>query len=174
MKIFSSFYPGLYSRSRTRGFYAPGIKITDDQIRIWNPGELPKEITTENIFTEHLSIQCNPLLANIFFKCGMIEAWGRGYQKILHFCKLDKSKAPELDLSLGGVCVRCFASDFYKSLGKGIEQCEEEPENHKTTTTSFELEESDVLSVEIIKLIKENPFITYDTLSSEHKNHDQQ
>jgi len=60
----------------------------------------------------------------------MIEAWGRGYQKILHFCELDKANAPVIDLSLGGVCARCYASDFYKKLEKGINP-EEEQETGK-------------------------------------------
>lgn len=140
------------------------IRITDDQIRIWNPGQLPKEITPENILTEHLSIQCNPLLANVFFKCGMIEAWGRGYQKILHFCELDKANAPVIDLSLGGVCARCYASDFYKKLEKGINP-EEEQETGKPKASPTRPEKKDKTTQMIIDLIKDNPLITYDEIA---------
>ncbi len=143
------------------------IRITDDQIRIWNPGQLPKEITPENILTEHLSIQCNPLLANVFFKCGMIEAWGRGYQKILHFCELDKANAPVIDLSLGGVCARCYASDFYQKLEKGInpEEQEEEEEDTKPGASRTMSEKIDRTTQMIVDLIKDNPEITYDELT---------
>lgn len=150
-----------------RDYFSPQpvtIRITDDQIRIWNPGELPKEITPENILTEHLSIQCNPILANVFFKCGMIEAWGRGYQKILHFCSLDKAEAPVMDLSLGGVCVRCFASDFYKKLEKEIYPTKEQKEVIDTGKPSLKTEKTTQM---IIDLIRNNPRITYDEIARE-------
>jgi ATP-dependent DNA helicase RecG len=61
------------------------IRIYKDKIRLWNDGGLPKEVPLENLFKEHISKPCNPNLANVFFKCGMIESWGRGFEKN---CKL--------------------------------------------------------------------------------------
>ena len=87
------------------------IRIYKDKIRLWNDGGLPKEVPLENLFKEHISKPCNPNLANVFFKCGMIESWGRGFEKISNYCAEEKAKLPEIDLSLGGVTARCFASD---------------------------------------------------------------
>ena len=49
-------------------------------------------------------------------KCGMIESWGRGFEKIANYCAEESANLPEIDLSLGGVTARCFASDFYLGL----------------------------------------------------------
>jgi len=40
------------------------------------------------LFMKHSSKPYNPKLANIFFKSGMIEAWGRGFEKIREACAL--------------------------------------------------------------------------------------
>ena len=139
------------------------IRITDSEIRIWNPGQLPKEVTPENIYKEHLSIPCNPLLANIFFKCGMIEAWGRGFQKILYFCNLDKKNPPVIDPSLlGGVCIRCYASDSCDNPENQTGSEQSQPKDKEAPITS---EKKETLDEEIIGLIKENPTITFDELT---------
>ncbi|WP_443738828.1 ATP-binding protein [Treponema sp.] len=94
------------------------IRIYKDKIRLWNDGALPKEVPLENLYKEHISKPHNPNLANVFFKCGMIESWGRGFEKIESYCKEEKAKIPEIDLSLGGVTARCFASESYLKLMK--------------------------------------------------------
>ena len=92
------------------------IRVYKNKIRLWNDGSLPKEITINNLYKEHISKPCNPNLANVFFKCGMIESWGRGFEKIANYCKEENAKIPEIDLSLGGITARCYASDYYIEL----------------------------------------------------------
>ena len=94
------------------------IRIFEDKLYIWNPGRLPSAITIDNIYEEHISKPCNPNLANVFFKCGLIESWGRGYKKIKSFCELENAKLPEIDLGMGGITVKCFASEAYDALCK--------------------------------------------------------
>ncbi len=58
------------------------ISVYEDKIYIWNDGEMPSELdSTEKLFEKHSSKPYNPKLANVFFKSGMIEAWGRGLTK---------------------------------------------------------------------------------------------
>ncbi len=92
------------------------IRIYKDKLRLWNDGSLPKEVPVESLFKEHISKPRNPNLANVFFKCGMIESWGRGFEKIAAYCKEETAKIPEIDLSFGGVTARCFASEKYIKL----------------------------------------------------------
>jgi ATP-dependent DNA helicase RecG len=67
-----------YSRSN-----APiQIKIYDDKVIIHNAGHLPENWTIDNLFQEHASVPFNPNIANTFFMSGLIEAWGRGIEKI--------------------------------------------------------------------------------------------
>ena len=94
------------------------IKIYRDKIRIWNIGELPKEVPVESLFSEHSSVQRNPNIANVFFKGGYIESWGRGYKNITDECNERHAKLPEPEENSGGVAVYCYASDRYIELAK--------------------------------------------------------
>ena len=54
------------------------ISVYEDKIYIWNDGEMPPNLdSTDKLFMKHSSKPYNPKLANVFFKSGMIEAWGR-------------------------------------------------------------------------------------------------
>ena len=46
----------------------------------------PPTYLLEKLFEKHSSKPYNPKLANVFFKSGMIEAWGRGFDKIKEAC----------------------------------------------------------------------------------------
>lgn len=118
------------------------IRIYKDKIRLWNDGALPKEVPVEDLYKEHVSKPCNPNLANVFFKCGMIESWARGFSKITRYCEEENAKLPEIDLSLGGVTARCFASDKYLALMNEHQETENVPLNVPLTErqkTIFEM-----------------------------------
>ncbi|MGY4687837.1 ATP-binding protein [Petrotoga sp. DB-2] len=53
----------------------------------------------------------NELLADVFFKAGLIEAWGRGTMKITDECKKAGLPEPEFKEEFGG-----FAVYFYKDI----------------------------------------------------------
>jgi len=59
------------------------IKIYDNSLSITNEGKLPPEITIADLRREHLSKPRNKLLADIFYKAGFIESWGRGTLKMI-------------------------------------------------------------------------------------------
>ena len=50
----------------------------------------------------HDSRPPNPDVANTFFRAGLIEAWGRGYEKIRDACREAGAPAPEVEFD-GGV-----------------------------------------------------------------------
>ncbi|MDR2972461.1 MAG: DeoR family transcriptional regulator, partial [Bacteroidales bacterium] len=54
----------------------------DPTVSIWNDGELEK-LSIEDLSKEHDSYQRNPLIADIFYRAGYIEAWGRGTLTII-------------------------------------------------------------------------------------------
>lgn len=70
------------------------IKIYDNCLSIANEGKLPPEITIEDLKREHLSKPRNKLLADIFYKAGFIESWGRGTLKIISECKKANLQEP--------------------------------------------------------------------------------
>ncbi len=58
----------------------------------------------------------NPKLANAFFKSGMIEAWGRGFEKIKEACRAYNGSLPEYEINKFGIMVLCKACDRYLEL----------------------------------------------------------
>ena len=63
------------------------ISVYDDKIMVWNPGALPENWTVETLLGKHASQPFNPDVANAFFRAGMIEAWGRGVERVITACK---------------------------------------------------------------------------------------
>ncbi len=98
------------------------ISVYEDKIYIWNDGEMPYELnSTEKLFEKHSSKPYNPKLANVFFKSGMIEAWGRGFEKIKETCEKYGGRLPEYNISASGIMVLCKACDKYLELLNGNE-----------------------------------------------------
>jgi len=62
------------------------IRVYSDRIKIWNEGQLPENWTVRNLLQEHSSRPYNPDIANAFFRCGYVESWGRGIEKITEQC----------------------------------------------------------------------------------------
>ena len=93
------------------------ISVYEDKIYIWNDGEMPPNLdSTDKLFMKHSSKPYNPKLANIFFKSGMIEAWGRGFEKIREACVLYDGPLPEYEINEAGIMVLCKACDKYLGL----------------------------------------------------------
>lgn len=59
----------------------------DDKLIFWNEGQLPENWTIENLLRKHASRPFNPDIANVLFRSGYIESWGRGTIKIITECK---------------------------------------------------------------------------------------
>lgn len=58
------------------------IAIYDDRLEIASTGSLHFGLTIEDLFREHVSKRWNPLIAEVLYKRGIIEAWGRGTLRI--------------------------------------------------------------------------------------------
>ncbi len=107
------------------------ISVYEDKIYIWNDGEMPFGLdSTEKLFEKHSSKPYNPKLANVFFKSGMIEAWGRGFDKIKDACERYNGRLPEYNISASGIMVLCRACDKYLKLQQGVPQLVQNDQNH--------------------------------------------
>ena len=108
-----------------RDYTKPGyiyVKIYDDAITISNPGELPEELTIEDLFREHESIPRNILLADTFYYAGYIDTWGRGILNIIK--KLDETglERPSFEQSGGYFRITITRGDVEKGVEKGVER----------------------------------------------------
>jgi len=61
---------------------AISLRVYDPTVSIWNDGELEK-LSIEDLYQEHDSYQRNPIIADIFYRAGYIETWGRGTLMII-------------------------------------------------------------------------------------------
>lgn len=88
------------------------LRVYDDKIEIWNPGPLPEELTIQKLKGRHSSYPRNPHIAEVFFKAGYIEAWGRGTTNMIQECLAAGLPEPILEEDQGGVRVT-FLKDIY-------------------------------------------------------------
>ena len=61
------------------------------------------------------------IVREMFFMSGMIEAWGRGFDKIKEACARYDDPLREYNISKSGVMVLCKACDRYLKLLSGEE-----------------------------------------------------
>jgi ATP-dependent DNA helicase RecG len=84
------------------------IRVYDGKISIWNEGGLPAGLTVDALKRSHASKPRNPVIADVAFKGGFIDAWGRGTIKILDACKSAGLPEPDMQEMDGGFNVALF------------------------------------------------------------------
>jgi len=93
------------------------ISVYEDKIIFWNSGQLPENWTVGRLFEKHASMPYNPLIANAFFRAGLIEAWGRGIYKIISECEIFGVAPPKFNCDFSGLMVE-FEAKVEKVSGK--------------------------------------------------------
>ena len=88
------------------------IRVYSDRLVIMNEGKLPPEVPVEKLKTEHLSKPRNTLLADVFYKAGFIESWGRGTIKILEKCREQGLPEPDFEEEYGVMKVVFYKDKF--------------------------------------------------------------
>ena len=107
----------------------------------WNPGVLPEGWTVETLTQKHSSQPYNPDIANVFFRSGMIEAWGRGVEKVFDSCRKSGIKEPYLRYEQTGLWV-----EFVFTTQKTIQK-----------TTQKTIQKTIQKQQKILSILKKNP-----------------
>jgi ATP-dependent DNA helicase RecG len=94
------------------------IRMYDSRFSCWNEGLLPQGLSLESLTRQHPSHPRNPLIADLCFKGGYIDAWGRGTLKILQSCKEAGLPAPEIIEQDGGILVTLFKDRYNEAAFK--------------------------------------------------------
>ena len=84
------------------------IKVFDYGISVWNAGQLPEELPIKKLFEPHESVPRNSLIAEVCYKVGYIDSWGRGVEKIMEACEQSGLPAPVIIERTGGIAVELF------------------------------------------------------------------
>lgn len=87
------------------------IRITDSSLSIWSPGVLHPEITLSMLSTTHPSKPNNKLIADICFKAGLIESWGKGTISIIESNTYHGLQSTEIKEFAGGIQVSFIQTD---------------------------------------------------------------
>lgn len=85
------------------------MRVYNTGLSIWNSGTLPEQISIESLMGKHTSIPRNRTIANLFFRAGYIEAWGRGMSIIFNECNKANLPKPLVKEEFGG-----FTIEFYR------------------------------------------------------------
>jgi ATP-dependent DNA helicase RecG len=88
------------------------MRVYEDKLKLWNEGGLPDGITLQALKIEHTSKPRNLLIADVCFKGGLIDAWGRGTISIIDECKAAGLPEPELTERDGGFLVTLFKNQL--------------------------------------------------------------
>ncbi|MBN9659188.1 MAG: hypothetical protein J0H49_13465 [Acidobacteria bacterium] len=88
------------------------IGIYDDRLEIWSDGTLPFGLRPDDLKRDHLSRPRNPLIAEVFYRRGLVERWGRGTQRLVELCVRAGHPEPEFLERGGAVCVRFLPNAY--------------------------------------------------------------
>lgn len=96
------------------------ISVFEDHIELFNVGIWPESIPVDNeLYQRHESIPYNPKVADVFYRAGEIESWGRGFLKIRLECEKVNAKLPDLSKTGNGITVKAFACERYLYILNG-------------------------------------------------------
>ena len=74
------------------------IKIFDDRIEFFNPGDLYDDLTIEQLMSNNYESKTrNKLIASMFKECGLIEKYGSGISRIKKLCKAHGIASPKFE-----------------------------------------------------------------------------
>lgn len=137
------------------------MSIYDDHIRLWNEGVLPENYTVETLLSKHTSKPRNPKMAQVFYRAGFIEAWGRGYEKIMKAFDKANLKRPEFTVEQGGVTAIIYR-EIFMSVRGDAKQNQTEQDTRKTTRKTTQK-----TTQKILDLIDLNPYMTRNEMAIE-------
>lgn len=90
----------LCHRSWSAENTTPSLAIYDDRIVFQNPGAFPPGMTWQDFVNDQIgSLPANPTIANVFYRRGTMEAWGRGIGLIMQSCTEQGLPAPEIKVT---------------------------------------------------------------------------
>jgi ATP-dependent DNA helicase RecG len=145
-----------------RDYYDPDfiqMAIFKDRVEIRNPGKLYGTLTIDDLRKGNVSQRRNPLIADLFRRIEMVEAWGRGMPLIL------KNEPDVVFRETGNLFIVAFnRPSFLEQSEKGTIQ-KEPPASHKTSQKTIHKE---LFATEkaVIDIIKQHPSITRKELAA--------
>ncbi len=127
------------------------IKVFDDRLSIWNAGLLPGELTIEKLFQLHESLPRNPLIAEVCYRAGYIDSWGRGVEKITEACRQAGLARPVIEERNGGIAVELLKKRT------SVKKISDRPENDFGTISERVRKEIGIEPARALNVIRRHP-----------------
>ena len=89
-----------------------GVALYDDRLEISSSGSLHFGLTATDLYKPHESLPWNPIIADVFYRRGIIETWGRGTIKMAEMMDRAGLPRPEIEEIPGAVVVRFRATRY--------------------------------------------------------------
>ena len=128
---------------------------------ISNSSLLPPDFTAETMMHSHRSMPLNPEIADVFYRAGYIERWGRGIQKICDACREHGADEPVYTVQSNYVMVKFAALESAIVRDSKVPKVQSEPLDEPL---------ENLLEKRILENIKKNPRVTYDELAARFGN----
>jgi ATP-dependent DNA helicase RecG len=138
------------------------MRVYNHSLSLWNSGTLPEQISIENLMGKHTSIPRNRTIANLFFRAGYIEAWGRGMSIIFDECSKSNLPRPMVKEEFGGFTIEFHREKGIESIGGNSHVPENVPGNVPENVPENRLNS-------IVELIKKDTNISMLDLSKKLK-----
>ena len=141
------------------------IRVYEDKIVIWNSSRFPYNWTVKKLLSKHISEPFNPDIAKVFFMSGMIEAWGRGIEKMIEGCKAHGVPEPVFRGEPTGLWVQFknHDADMKKELEKKKNMVIIKSKRKVTLKTPLKVTLKTPLK--ILEMLTENPDMTIPELA---------
>lgn len=134
------------------------VAVFKDRVEIRNPGRLYGTLTLADLRKGNVSQRRNPLIADLFRRIEMVEAWGRGMPLIL-------KNAPDVVFrEIGNLFIVAFNRPSFLEQPKQETIQKEPPTNQKTIHKTIH-KELNATEKAVIGILRENPTITRKVLA---------
>jgi len=87
------------------------VRVFPDRVEIWNPGQLPSQLSIDDLKKTHPSIPHNPLLFRQFYRTAYVEDVGGGTVDVISRCKDMGLPEPTFEQKMGS-----FVTTFWRSV----------------------------------------------------------
>ena len=131
------------------------VAIFDDRIEFTNPGHFPIGTSVEDFIETPRSKPQNPDIANVLFRSGWMESWGRGIANIMDACEQAGLPKPKIVETAANVTVVLYN-------GKTVQDGSQTTESTTQTSTKTTL----TTTQKILALMEDNPNITIDEIAT--------
>lgn len=91
------------------------LRVYENKLSLWNEGALPEGLSSESLKRNHNSYPRNPFIADVCFKAGYIDSWGRGTIKIIDSCRDAHLPEPYINEMDGGMMTVLFSEATHET-----------------------------------------------------------